>query len=72
MLVNQYGNASTHHRDRETGERSTGGPALSETILRGNRADFPGELLLHPLDDAWYAERTPDVSKFGFLTRDLR
>jgi len=63
VLVNQYGNANTHHRDRETGERTTGGPPLSEAILRGNRADYPGDLLLHPLDDAWYAERTPDLSR---------
>jgi predicted acyl esterase len=63
VLVNQYGNANTHHRDRETGKRTTGGPPLSEAILRGNRADYPGDLLLHPLDDAWYAERTPDLSR---------
>ena len=60
VLSNQYGNANTPHRDRETGERTTGGPALSEAILKGNRADYPGDLLLHPLDDQWYAERTPD------------
>ena len=63
VLVNQYGNANTHHRDRETGERTTGGPALSEEMLRYNRADYPGDLLLHPLDDAWYAERKPDLSR---------
>ena len=63
MLVNQYGNANTHHRDRETGQRTTGGPALSEAILRGSRADYPGDLLLHPLDDAWYAEHSPDLSR---------
>ena len=63
VLVNQYGNANSHHRDRETGERTTGGPALSEEMLRYNRADYPGDLLQHPLDDAWYAERTPDLSR---------
>ena len=62
VLSNQYGNAGTHHRDRETGERPTGGPALSEAILKGNRADYPGDLLNHPLDDEWYGERTPDLS----------
>jgi len=65
VLVNQYGNGKTHYQDRETGTRSTGGPALSEAILDGNRADFPGELLRHPLDDAWYAERTADVSRIS-------
>lgn len=63
VLVNQYGNAQTPYRDRETGERTTGGPALSEDMLRFNRADYPGDLLAHPLDDAWYAERTPDLSR---------
>lgn len=63
VLVNQYGNGNTIHRDRETGERTTGGPAMSEEMLRGNRADYPGDLLRHPLDDAWYAERTPDLSR---------
>jgi len=63
VLVNQYGNADTHYLDRETGMRSTGGPALSEAMLAGNRADFPGDLLRHPLDDGWYAARTADVSR---------
>jgi predicted acyl esterase len=63
VLVNQYGNAGTIHRDRETGERTTGGPALSDEILKGNRADYPGDLLAHSLDDAWYGERTPDLSR---------
>jgi len=43
VLVNQYGNAASHHRDRETGERTTGGAALSEEMLRYNRADYPGD-----------------------------
>ena len=63
VLVNQYGNAATQHRDRETGERTTGGPPLSEAILAGNRADYPGDLLHHPLADEWYRERTPDLSR---------
>jgi predicted acyl esterase len=63
VLANQYGNAATRHRDRETGERTTGGPALSEAMLQGNRADYPGDLLRHPLDDEWYRERTPDLSR---------
>lgn len=63
VLVNQYGNGNAPHRDRETGERTTGGPALSEEMLRYNRADYPGDLLQHPLDDAWYAERKPELSR---------
>jgi predicted acyl esterase len=63
ILVNQYGNADTHYQDRETGKRSTGGPALSSAMLLSNRADFIGELSRHPLDDAWHAERTADLSR---------
>jgi hypothetical protein len=63
VLVNQYGNANTPHRDRETGERTTGGPPLSDAMLAGNRADYVGDLAKHPLDDAWYGERTPDLTR---------
>jgi predicted acyl esterase len=62
VLVNQHGNGASHFRDRETGERTTG-PALSEAMLAGNRADYPGDLLRHALDDAWYQERRPDMSR---------
>jgi putative CocE/NonD family hydrolase len=41
VLVNQHGNAETPHRDRETGEPTTGA-ALPEAILEGNRATTPG------------------------------
>jgi uncharacterized protein len=63
VLSNQYGNGSTRHRDRDTGERTTGGPALSGAILAGNRADYPGDLLRHALDDDYYHERTPDLTR---------
>lgn len=62
VLVNQHGNGESYFRDRETGERTTG-PALSEAILAGNRTDHPADLLRHPLDDAWYRERTPDLAR---------
>ncbi len=62
VLVNQHGNAASHYRDRDTGERTTG-PALSEALLAGNRVDYPAELLRHPLDDAWHRERTPDLAR---------
>lgn len=61
-LVNQHGNAASTHRDRDTGERTTG-PALSEALLAGNRAEYPAELVRHPLDDAWHRERTPDLGR---------
>jgi predicted acyl esterase len=61
-LENQHGNAASTHFDRETNERSTGA-ALSDVLLAGNRADYPAELLRHPLDDEWHRQRSPDLSR---------
>jgi predicted acyl esterase len=58
VLANQFGSGQSTHRDRLTGERTTG-PALSEDILKGNRADHPADRLAHPLDDAWNRARAP-------------
>jgi predicted acyl esterase len=63
VLVNQYGNGAKSHRDRETGERTTGGPALSDAMLSGNRTNYPVELLDHPLDDEWHRERTARLER---------
>ena len=63
VLVNQYGNAATTHRDRDTGERTTGGPALTPAQLEANRADYPADLARHTLADEWYRERTPILSR---------
>jgi predicted acyl esterase len=57
VLANQYGSGASSHRDRETGERTTG-PALPPAILADNRADHPNDKFLHPLDDAWNQERS--------------
>ena len=62
VLVNQHGNTATPHRDRETGEPTTGA-ALPEAILEGNRAAHHEDLLRHPLDDAWYGARTPNFER---------
>lgn len=62
VLVTQHGNAQSPHRDRLSGVRTTG-PALSTALLEGNRADHAADLLAHPLDDAWYAARTPDFER---------
>lgn len=62
VLVTQHGNAETPHRDRATGARTTG-PALSTEMLEGNRTVHHEDLLRHPLDDAWYAARTPDFER---------
>lgn len=62
VLLNQHGNAANPWRDRATGERTTG-PALSEELLLGNRVDFVRSLHMHPLNDAYYRQRTPDFSR---------
>lgn len=62
VTVTQHGNAETPHRDRDTGERTTG-PALTEEMLEGNRAPHAEDLLHHPFDDAWYGARTPDFGR---------
>lgn len=56
VLVNQHGNAATTLRDPDTGEPTTG-PGLSEDMLKGNIADFVGDLHAHRLDDQWIAAR---------------
>ncbi|WP_203075260.1 CocE/NonD family hydrolase [Falsiroseomonas ponticola] len=62
-LVNQHGSAETPHRDRETGERTTGPAAFSADILKGSRSEHPQQIAEHPLDDGWMRERTPDLSR---------
>jgi uncharacterized protein len=62
VLENQHGNGKTRYRDRDTGQPNTG-PALDDAMLAGNRTDYVGELLRHPLCDQWFAEHTPDPSR---------
>ncbi len=62
VLPNQHGNAATHHRDRDTGERTTG-PTLTALELEGNRATHHEDLGSHPLDDAWYRQRSADLAR---------
>lgn len=58
ILSNQHGSPDTTHRDRDTGERTTG-PALPKEMLAGNTYFVPDEMQRHVLVDAWVAERTP-------------
>lgn len=62
VLPNQHGNAQTHHRDRDTDQRTTG-PALSPDLLAGNRATHHEDIAAHPFDDAWFRQRSPDLSR---------
>jgi uncharacterized protein len=63
VLRNQHGNPDTDCRDLYTGERVTGPATLSAEELAANRVDYLGDILAHPLNDAFYRERTPDLSK---------
>jgi predicted acyl esterase len=62
VLRNQHGNAESPYHDLYTGERTTGAAALPADELARNRADYLEDVLAHPLNDAYYHERTPDLS----------
>jgi uncharacterized protein len=63
VLRNQHGNAESPYHDIYTGERTTGAAALSAAELAQNRANYLEDVLAHPLNDAFYRERTPDLTK---------
>jgi predicted acyl esterase len=62
VLENQHGNGTSRFTDYFTRERNTG-PAISAEELAANRADYPGDILSHPLEDDWYVARSADLSK---------
>jgi predicted acyl esterase len=68
VLRNQHGNPKSPYHDLYTGGRTTGSESLSDEQLAANRADYLGDLLKHPLNDAWYQSRTPDVRKIDIPT----
>ena len=63
VLRNQHGNAESPYHDIYTGERTTGAAPLSADALAQNRANYLEDVLAHPLNDAFYQERTPDLAK---------
>src|SRR6185437_2784293 len=63
VLRNQHGNDESPYHDLYTGGKTTGDRALTPEQLAANRADYPGEILAHPLNDSFYQDRTPDLSK---------
>lgn len=60
VLRNQHGNGTSPFTDIDTGQRNTGPNELSDEELKANRVDYAGNILAHPLDDAWYRSRSPD------------
>ncbi|MEP7115806.1 MAG: CocE/NonD family hydrolase, partial [Ilumatobacteraceae bacterium] len=62
VLPNQNGNVASAHRDRDTGAATTGVP-LAPATLEGNRAAYVEEIARHPLNDAWHAQRSPQLDR---------
>ncbi len=62
VLSVQHGNPAAPH-DRWRGESATGPERFSADELAARRADPLASILAHPLDDAFYRERSPDWSK---------
>ena len=59
----QHGKGERGYRSSINGELVSGPETLSEGELARNRTDIAKSLLLHPLDDAYYRDRSPDWSK---------
>jgi len=59
----QYGAGERGRRSPVHGELVCGPETLSESELAGNRADLGGEILAHPLDDAYHRARSAMWSK---------
>ncbi|WP_417211555.1 CocE/NonD family hydrolase [Antarctobacter sp.] len=58
----QYGRGSRAEKNPNTGESVAGDVDLDEDVLAANRIDIRQAILEHPLDDAYYAERRPDLA----------
>ena len=59
----QFGVGERGKRSRVHGELVCGPEMLPEAELTKNRCDFGGDILAHPLDDAYHRARSPDWSK---------
>jgi uncharacterized protein len=59
----QHGVGERGPRHRATGGLAAGPETLTDAELAAGRADTPAELLSRPLLDAYYADRSPDLSK---------
>ena len=62
VVTDQNGNGESPLVDLVTGQRTTG-EALSPELLKLNRVSPVDALITHPLDDAYYHERTHDASR---------
>ena len=62
VLMNQCGNGETIHRDRQTQRRTTGEP-LSTLALKGNRNDYPREMVQREFWDEWFQDKSPRLAR---------
>jgi putative CocE/NonD family hydrolase len=56
----QYGLGAQGPDNPETGQPVCGDVTLTDEDLAVNRVDLGGQILAHPLDDGYHAERSPD------------
>jgi uncharacterized protein len=63
VLNNQHGKPDSTLTDFVNGERSTGPASLTPEELKANRLDYIENVRAHPLQDAWYRERSADLSQ---------
>lgn len=63
VLRNQHGNPDSPFTDIVTGERNTGPTSLMPAELVANRVEYLPNLRAHPLNDAWYRERSADLAR---------
>ncbi|MPZ87250.1 MAG: CocE/NonD family hydrolase [Nitriliruptorales bacterium] len=63
VIPRQHGVGSRGARSRLTGDWVAGPETLPNEVLEASRSDFPGDALAHPLLDAYWDARVPDLSK---------
>lgn len=67
ILPNQHGNGASPFRDAITAGAATGEP-LPAAVLAGSRSALLQDAQAHPLDDAYYRQRTPDPARIEVPT----
>lgn len=63
VLRNQHGNPECPFTDIVTGERNTGPASITREELEANRVEYLPNLQAHPLNDAWYQERSAKLER---------
>ena len=63
VRIAQHGVGDRGPRNPNTGVTMAGPETLTDEELAANRRDSPTDLLAHPLNDEFYAERTADLPK---------